>query len=554
MTMTASDRAIEPPVAKESDEIAAPGPAELTVAAIGASAGGLDALCAFFDHMPAQSGVAFVVVTHHHPKAPSLLPQILARHTRMPVVDARHRMELRADRVHVIPPGAGAALEDGRLLLDGVRAQERLVHPIDAFFRSVAREQGDRAIGVVLSGTGCDGSRGAEEIRRAGGLTIAQDAGAAYREMPENAIAAGGIQQVLPVEECARAIAAHAARRGRATPRGAVDPLGADTENGALLAAVAARLRSVTGQDLTDYKEAVIRRRLGHRMLLRRIGSLAEYVRVLEAEPQEVEALWRAMLIGVTSFFRDPAAFESLGRALDELLAVKPANEVVRVWVAGCATGEEAFSIAIALRESMERIGRDFPVRVTATDLDPAAVEVARAGSFPEGAIAPLGPERVARFFLRQPGRYAIHPDILGQIEFSARPLADPPPFSDREPADLVSCRNVLIYLTDAAQRATLALLHAALRPGGLLLLGRAERLGPLADRFEAVDQRWRIYRRTLSPGRAARRPAGPARPAPEPEEVTHAGIARLVAADFGPASALVDAAGEILQVHGAAA
>ncbi len=482
----------------------------VAVVAIGFSSGGLDALVRLFEAMPAGHGIAFVVVAHHHPQTPSLLPQILARHARMPVVTTETGMQIAPDRVHVVPPGAGAVVAAGRFELDGHRLRGRLVNPIDVLFRSIARERGRSAIGVVLSGAGRDGSAGIAAIRRAGGLTIAQDqASAAFPEMPLEAIATGAVDRVLELPDCAAAIVDHV-EASRRSPVQTVAPAAGDD---ALYARILARVRELTGLDGTLYKPAVIRRRVAHRMRGRDVRSLAAYADALEVFPDEVEALGREILIGVTAFFRDPEAFDALGKALDELLAARPDGALVRVWVAGCARGQEAISVAILLREAMERSGRFRPVRIIATDVDPEAIDAARAGNYRRRELAGIAPERLRRFFHPTAEGARVDPDILDLIGFAPKELSAPPPLAN---LDLISFRNVLIYLRDDAQRDVLHAMSAALRPGGLLLLGRAETIGGLAPQFDAVDATWRLFRRRggrptcASPPPAARHPGAP--------------------------------------------
>lgn len=461
------------------------------VVAIGFSAGGLDTVRTFFDLMPAGHGIAFVVVCHHSPKAPSYLREILARHTQMPVVTAEQGMELLPERVHVIPPGAGAILSNGRFQLDGERWRGRPLKPIDAFFRSLAGERGRMAIGVVLSGTGRDGSLGVEEIRRAGGFTMAQDEESApYPDMPREAVATGFVDRVVAVEQCPGEIISHLETRRGTAP--AVDSSAAGDAR--FIGLIVARVREATGFDMSIYKPAVLRRRVARRMRLRNVSSLEAYAEGLEVFPDEVHELAGEVLIRVTSFFRDPEAFEVLADALGDLLAGKPEGAVIRVWVPACATGQEALSIAILLREAMERARRFHPVRIVASDVDPSAIAVARTGTYREREVLAMAPERLRRFFTRTGDSYRIDPDILDLVTFSVQSITDPAPMAD---VDLVSCRNVLMFLTAGAQRQVLATVTDALRPGGIVVLGRAESLGPFGPQFVAVDAEWRVFRRT---------------------------------------------------------
>jgi len=439
------------------------GDPEPIVVGMGASAGGLDALQRFFDHMPAAHNLAFVVVMHRSPAHANLLPAILVKHSTMPIVEASDGMAIAARRVYVAPPGTLVDIADRRLRV--TRGPGGASLAIDHFFRSLARDRKERAIGVILSGSGSDGTLGLREIKAVAGMVMVQDeASARYAGMPHSAIATALVDYVLPVEECPQQLLDHvgspvAARRA---------PRSVDGGTVGVLADILEVLRRHTGHDFAPYKASALRRRIERRMAANGIDSLEAYLRLLGEKRAELDALFHELLIGVTSFFRDPQSFDALGAALDRMLAERPANQTVRAWVTGCATGEEAYSVAIALRESASRVGCNSRLQVFATDIDDQAIREARRGEFPDSIAADVSPERLERFFTREDGVLQIRREIRDILLFSEHNLLVNPPFCK---LDLISCRNVLIYLEPEAQNDALALLTYALRPGGLLFV-----------------------------------------------------------------------------------
>ncbi|HYU14861.1 MAG TPA: chemotaxis protein CheB, partial [Candidatus Acidoferrum sp.] len=461
--------------------------ASAAIVGMGASAGGLEALTAFFDHMPRENRMAFVVVMHQHPGHQSMVPELLARHTSMDVVEVEEDMAVVPDRVHVAPPGFTLEITGGRFHVMP-QAEGSARSNIDHFFRSLARDQKERAIAVILSGTGSDGTLGLKEIKAASGMVMVQDeASAKYSGMPHSAIATALVDYVLPVEECPEHLLAYVRGPFFATDRRAAP--------GASIAldSVIALLRVHTGNDFSAYKESTLRRRIERRMNLHRIESSIGYIQLLQQSPAELSALFGELLIGVTSFFRDPAGFEALGGALDRLLADRPHADGVRAWVTGCATGEEAYSVAIVLRESAERLGRAFAVQVFATDLDSGAIQVARLGLYPEAIAADITPERLERYFNREERGLRIKKEIRDLIVFASHNLLKHPPFTR---VDLITCRNLLIYLNSEAQARILPLFHYALRPRGVLFLGTSESVGRFGDLFDRLDPKWKLFAR----------------------------------------------------------
>jgi len=460
------------------------------IVGIGASAGGLDALTQLLKHLPDQPGLPIVVVQHLSPHHKSLLSQILQDATRMPVAQVNAETRLVMNRVYVIPPDRFLELDEGRLRLTphpGVGSP----HPIDSFFRSLARGAGPGAVGIVLSGTGSDGAAGLREIHAAGGITIAQDPDSAEHDgMPRAAIATGVVDLVLRPERIAEELAEIARHRpeGPLVPPELADDSGAPSEQ---LARVFALLRKGTNVDFSQYKKATVQRRLQRRMLLHRLHDLEAYIELLARDAAEVRELHEDLLIQVTSFFREPASFELLAqRVLPEILRRR--NEgPVRIWVPGCATGEEAYSVAITLLELLGPESPTTPLQLFATDVSETAIEHARVGAYPENISADLSPDRLRRFFNRVDGSYRVAQIVRELCVFARQDVTRDPPFSR---LDLIMCRNLLIYLEPALQRKLMNIFHYALKPGGFLLLGQAETVGPQADLFAVADKGHKLY------------------------------------------------------------
>lgn len=470
------------------------------VVAIGASAGGLEALERFLQHCPTDSGAAFVVVQHLSPDHKSLMHDLLARHTRMPVQVITDGMPLQGDRVFLIPPGVLLRIDQGRLTLTP-KDPRTLSLPIDIFFASVAEAFGPKAIGIVLSGTGSDGTRGAAAINAAGGFLLAQDpADARFDGMPASLIASGLVDAVLSADALAQRVVAHMRRAipdGEGlTPASAPHALatGPSTASQAQEAILQLLLQS-GGIDFRDYKPATVMRRIERRMLIHHTPSMNAYLALLEDDRNELSALRRELLIPVTGFFRDPDAFDALrAEVIEPLVTQAAANDPIRVWVAGCSTGEEAYSIAMLFLEAFERMRRWPSLKVFATDVSQQNVDVAAAGCYPESAAAELSPERLERFFQPTGAGYRVKSELRQCIVFARHNLLVDPPFTRMS---LVSCRNTLIYFTADAQRRALARLQYAIRPEGHLFLGTSESLAGSGVGFVAVNARLKIFRRT---------------------------------------------------------
>jgi two-component system, chemotaxis family, CheB/CheR fusion protein len=462
-------------------------PLTLPIVGIGASAGGVEALEQLFRAVPADNGLAFVVVTHLPPDRESLLVEILGRAARMPVVEAKDGERIAAEHVYVLPPSAILTIRGGRLRLRRTGPADRERAPIDVFFNSLAADQGEHAIGVVLSGSGHDGTLGIKAIKENGGLTIAQGTNVSrprFTEMPASAVAAGFVDLELPVENIPERIIAYIRNWG------AFDP----EKPGDALAKIHGLLRSRTGYDFSEYKERSFQRRVQRRMQVVQTRNLKDYADRLEREPDEVHALFRDLLIGVTDFFRDAAAFQALETlVIPKLFEGKGADDEVRVWVAGCSTGEETYSIAILLREQCEKLVAPPKIQIFATDIDEMAMGVARTARYPATVVKEVSPERLTRFFVQEAGIYRVVRELRDMCIFSTHSVIRDPPFSR---LDLISCRNLLIYLRPTLQTQIVPLFHYSLRPGGHLFLGSSENLSRYTELFVTLDRKNRIFRR----------------------------------------------------------
>jgi len=543
---------------------AARGGAGFPIVGIGASAGGLAAFEAFFSGMPKdkETGVAFVLIQHLAPDHKSLLAELIRRYTSMEVIEVEDGMRVRPDCAYIIPPNRDMAILNGSLQLfePALPRGQRL--PIDFFFRSLAQDQGERAVCVVLSGTGSDGTLGVRAIKGEGGLVLAQaPASTEYDGMPRSALATGLVDYELEPAQMPAQILAYLKR---ALAGGPVSSAPAPKAESALKK-IFVMLRAQTGHDFSNYKPNTINRRIERRMAVQQIGSLDEYVLFLQKNQGEVLALFRDLLIGVTRFFRDQEAFKALQeQVVPRLFEGKSAEDAVRVWVPGCSTGEEAYSIAILLAERMETLKQNFRVQIFATDIDRRSVAAARAGSYPSSIAADLTPERLARFFAVEPGgeAYRVVKGLRDMLVFSEQDLVKDPPFSR---LDLISCRNLLIYLGPELQKKLVPLFHYALLPGGVLLLGTSESVGDFSALFEALDRKAKLYRRKTETPAAARPVPGGLPPGPSAGEAAEragkrAPVARpslrelaekALLSQAAPAAALVDSGGEILYLHG---
>ena len=535
------------------------------IVGIGASAGGLKAFEAFFAAIAGETGMAYVLVQHLAPDHKSILSELIKRHTRMPVQQVEDGVTVRPDCAYIIPPSLDMALLDGRLHLLQPGAPRGLRLPIDFFFRSLAQDQQERAICVVLSGSGSDGTLGARAVKGEGGLVLAQTPStAAYDSMPRSIIATGLVDFVLAPGEMPQQIrryVGHAFRKAPAAPAG--PPAKAEDS----LAKIGILLRDATSHDFSQYKQSTLVRRIERRMALHQIARQDDYIGYLQRDPAEIAALFQDLLIGVTSFFRDPDAFAALEQeAIPRLFAGKPADAPVRVWIPGCSTGEEAYSIAILLQEYQETLRQPFRVQVFATDIDARAIAQGRAGVYPASIATDVSPERLTRFFALDPEAevYRIQKAIRDLLVFSEQDLIRDPPFSR---LDLVSCRNLLIYLNGDLQRRLIPLFQYALKPDGVLFLGSSESVGDALTRFSPLSRKWKIYLRqepltdrspallgdlvspplASGPTSPARVPSGPPADQIDRRALTEQALLR----HFGTAAILTNGRGEILYIHG---
>ena len=432
------------------------------IVGLGVSAGGLEALEKFLAHVPADCGIGFVVVTHQHPGHTSLLPELLGKCTRMPVKLARDGAAVEPNTVYLSLPDGYLAMLHGTLHIMEPDETGLLRLPIDYFFRSLAEDQKEKAIGIVLSGTGTDGTLGLKAIKGAAGMTMAQEPDSAkYSGMPGSAIATGLVDCILPVERLPQRLIAYtqgpylAALKLEAGEEGLSEPM----------QKILVLLRTRTGHDFSNYKTNTIRRRIERRINVHQLSGPQQYQRLLQENPHELDLLFRELLIGVTNFFRDADAFDALAKTvIPKLLASHADNVPVRAWSAGCASGEEAYSLAMSLQEGMDKLKKHFPVQVFGTDLDNEAIDVARLGLYPDGIARDVRPQRLARFFVKEDGGYRIKKEIREMVVFAPQNVLKDPPFTK---LDLVACRNLLIYVKPAAQERLLSLFHYALKPAG---------------------------------------------------------------------------------------
>lgn len=528
------------------------------IVGIGASAGGLDAFAELLAALPHDTGMAFVLIQHLDPSHESHLAELLVPHTRMPLVSVQNGVEVEPERVYVIPPNKSMELEHGRLTL--VKREPGLHLPIDIFFRSLAKEQGSRAIGVVLSGNASDGSLGVKAIKAECGLTFAQDeASARYAAMPRNAMLTGAVDYVLPPDDIAKELASIARHPFLLPARSGDGQTETLPEGDGELQAIFALLMAATRVDFSRYKPTTVRRRIGRRMMVLRVETLAEYLQLLSKDTVEVRDLYRDLLISVTSFFRDPDAFRALARAIENSLNERKRNETqpMRVWVPGCATGEEVFSLAICLQEVLEERKRILPLQFFGTDISEIALDRARQGMYPEIIADDVSQERLRRFFVKTETGYQICKAIRESCIFARHDVTRDPPFSN---LDLVSCRNLLIYLDQSAQRRVLPVFHYALRPHGLLMLGSAESVSAGPDLFAPIDHPNRIYSRRerptrlaldLAPSRSAHFDGIDNSPARVATVTLDKKLDRLIQSKYSPDAVLVNGDMQIVQFRG---
>ncbi len=532
------------------------------IVGIGASAGGLEAFEQFFRHAQVNSGMAFVLVPHLDPSHASLLTEILQHTTTMQVVEALNQVTVEANHVYIIPPNRDMEIFHGKLQLSVPKAPRGQRMPIDAFLRSLADDQSENAVGIILSGTGTDGTLGLRAILGVGGITLVQDPTTAkYDGMPCSAIQAGYASHILPVETMLDTLLTSTRHFNIQTTTPISLP---ERRSSTGMGAILLQLRNITGHDFALYKKSTIGRRIERRMLQHSIDDTYVYARYLKEHPDEAHILFKELLINVTSFFRDTAVFEALEKQiLPELFKKKIDGETFRIWIAGCSTGEEAYSIAILVRELMNKTRQEFKVQFYSTDLDDDAIGKARAGLYPLNIAQDVTPERLRHFFIKEENGYRIKKDIREMVVFAVQNVIKDPPFTK---LDFLSCRNLMIYLTPELQDRLITAFHYALKPDGVLLLSPSESIGKHTDLFSAINHKWKFYRAIHSSisGRAmmTTRPltwaASKNNDSPQVEihsitkETNFAELTRRVLVQFfAPASVVTNLNGDILYVHG---
>lgn len=530
---------------------------QVPVVGIGASAGGFDPICEFLASVAPASGFAYVVVQHRDPSQQSILPQLLQRVTRMPVAELAHGMAVQADQVYVAPASGVCGFDSGCFTVRPAEGH----HPIDSFFRALAACCGEHAVGITLSGAGADGTIGMAAIRDAGGLTMAQlPASARFDPMPASAIAAQAVDIVALPAEMAAQVANW--RRRRTNEQSGTLLTQADDQRAALQQMYQLLLQH-TGANFADYKLSTVMRRIDRRMKLRQFATLPDYVRWMADNPAEIELLFKELLIGVTSFFRDAAVWDYLGsQALPRLLAEHPDGAAFKAWVPACSTGEEAYSLAIVFDEMLERLrpAARYTLQIFATDLDGDAIDRARQGQFHAAVAGDIAPERLRRYFTpADNGGFRIRKDLRSSIIFARQNLISDPPFTK---LDILCCRNLLIYFTPRLQRQLIPLFHYALKRNALLVLGSADTPGRFHELFAPLPGTSRVYRRLYAePGRVSSyfptRAANAALPAtPQSgqaimKENLQTQVEQQLLRKHSPAAVLLNADGDILYIHG---
>ena len=481
-----SDRSkSSPPALEETKPVS-----EFPVVGIGASAGGLEALGAFFAHMPPNAGIAFVIIQHLDPKHKSLMDELLKRHTSMSILQAEDGVTLAPNSLYLNQPDKDVGIFNGKFHLTDPVETQRVRLPINHFFRSLAEDHGNKAICIILSGSGSDGTLGLKEIKGAGGMVMVQrPEQAQYDSMPRSAIETGLVDSVLPVEQMPKELLRYIKQ-----PYVSGYKIGIGTEHLVALEKVLMLVRSRTGHDFSHYKQSTIHRRIERRMALHNITDMRNYVRYLQETPAEVDALFKDLIIEVTSFFRDPEAFEVLGKKIiPAIVKDKKPDSPVRIWVPGCATGEEAFSLAMLFQEGMDRMNKHLNVQIFATDINKETIEQARIARFPEGIAMDMPKKWVERYFIKEDKTYRVKKTMRDMVVFAVQNLISDPPFSK---LDLVSCRNVLIYMDTVLQKKIIPLFHYTLTQKGYLFLGSSESIGEFSGLFSPVDIKWKIFQR----------------------------------------------------------
>jgi len=534
------------------------------IVGIGASAGGLEALEQFFRQVPSKSGLAYIVVQHLDPTQKAMLAGLLQRVTAMPVHEAETKMRVERNCVYVIPPNTELRVVNDVLNLERPAEPRGMRLPVNVLFSSLASARGERAIGVVLSGMGSDGTLGLQAIKAVGGLTVVQQPDTAqFDSMPKSAIAAGCADMVAPAAELPHRIMAYISR---AQDSGTTVEDDDESEAAEPLHAIFKLLRQRTGHDLSQYKQSTLHRRIARRMAIHAIATLARYTDFLRQNPQEIDLLFNELLIGVTSFFRDADVWEHLAQvALPELLAQRTAERKLRAWVIGCSTGEEAYSLGIVFAEAAQRLAQahGFELQIFASDLSSHAIATARRGEYPASITSDVSTGRLERFFSAHGTHYQINKDIRDMVLFAQHDVTLDSPFTR---LDMISCRNLLIYFDAALQRRLIPLFHYCLRPDGVLLLGNSETVGTFSHLFAPIESKLRLHQRLDSANRgpeysAKSRPPPPVEPkephVSPPSTRAQAAANLQTAVDsvvlrlYSPAAVVVNSDGDIVYISG---
>jgi two-component system CheB/CheR fusion protein len=541
-------------------------PAKTRIVGIGASAGGLAALEQFLEHVPLRSGLAYIVVQHLDPTHKARLAELLQRVAAIPVREAEHGMPIEPDHAYVIPPNTELSVSGGILSLERPAEPRGLRLPINVLFSSLARDQGERSIAVVLSGMGSDGMLGLQAVGAVGGLSAAQEPSSAqFDSMPRSAVAAGADIVAPPTELPAR-ILAYIKQVGQ-EPEAQSITSGDETSAADPLQRIFLHLRQQTRHDFSHYKPSTLRRRIERRMAIHGIAALAQYADFLHQNTQEIDLLFKELLIGVTSFFRDPAVWQHLANVtLPQMLASQVAGKKLRAWVIGCSTGEEAYSLAMVFAETVQRLPQyqDFTMQIFASDLSAEALAIARLGQYPGSIGAAVSAERLARFFTNRENQYRVTKEIRDMVLFAQHNVLLDPPFTK---LDVLSCRNLMIYFDASLQRKLLPLFHYSMRTGGLLVLGNSETVGRMSNLFSATDSKLRLYlRQEKVPGlppdflitpfplssKAKRDPPMPPSANSEPHgESLQAAAEHLILQAHAPPAVVVNTDGDVVFISG---
>lgn len=466
-----------------------------TIVGMGASAGGLETLNAFFSIMPPDSGIAFVIIQHLSPQHKSIMASLLEKQTAMSVKQIEEGTKVLPNHIYLNPPGKNVAMFNRTLHLLKPIKSSAINMPVDFFFRSLSEDLEEKAVGIILSGTASDGTLGIKAIKGEGGMAMVQQPDTAkYDGMPRSAVQTGLIDFILPVEKMPETLMGYVQHPFLGLPG---KTKLTDSPNKNHMQKIFALIRSKTGHDFSHYKPNTISRRIERRLAVHQIKTLSDYIQFIQKNPAEINTLFKNLVIGVTRFFRDPEAFKVLEQeVIPNLLKTRAPDSAIRFWVAGCSTGEEAYSLAIILSEIMDKIKRYFPVQIFATDIDPTAIDIARRGIYPENTGVDISAERLHQFFTKAQEGFHVKKQVRDMIVFSIQNLIKDPPFSR---LDLVSCRNLLIYMDSPLQKKIFPLFHYTLNPGGILFLGTSESIGEHTDLFEAFSSKLKIFIRSKS-------------------------------------------------------